>query len=640
VLHFKQFGRYEIVCKLGRGMTDVYLALDPMEDRRAVLKIVEQSADSWTQIVLEAERRGTLIQKQLHDVDPRFLEIYDSGEMNGCYFVAMQYVEGKSVAEILQAVKRIDPLQAAHYAAEVCSQLAKLHSFEIEIDGRKRAVVHGDIKPSNIQIGHDGTIRLLDFGISKSITFTRSLTHHNLGSPSYCSPERLRRSQVDPHSDLWALGATLYEMVAGFPPYQAQNTQKLEELIRSKRPPRALPEGCPAGLKAVIRKALAGEMENRYGSAAAFEEDLRLFLADRPTLAETEKQHAWEANPTVEKARDTSRAPRKRPLDQDLVALLGRAWERLQDQKWLPFFKRAWIPLASIAVGALLGSLIYIEAAYAYRFWSQSRPIRGYRDYTHGSIADVDADWALYKQLQERNLPLGRISPVGWLSQPLRSSYLAAADDVIERYRNSSNPSIDGFDWQRALVCLQHAAELGGSDPAVRGKLALCNGYITLLHGPQTEQTSWHAKASFEEALSYLPRSPDPHLGLARLYVYNFRNVGRAVAELSDAERLGFKPGPRELEQQADGYLLRAEQHLQQAQRPNLPRIESAKYLLLARGDMERARNLYEPIAGFSNVSGNLNRLYRDRARLEILQAKNDKPAYPRKAARRLRSWR
>src|SRR6516165_3474612 len=116
-------------------MTDVYLALDPAENRHVVLKIVEQSEDSWTQIVLEAEQRGALIQRQLHEVDPRFLQIYDTGEMNGCYFVAMEYVAGKTVAEILRDQKRIEPRRAAGYAAEVSSQLEKLHSFQIEIDG-------------------------------------------------------------------------------------------------------------------------------------------------------------------------------------------------------------------------------------------------------------------------------------------------------------------------------------------------------------------------------------------------------------------------------------------------------------------------------------------------------------------------
>jgi predicted Ser/Thr protein kinase len=623
VLQVKQFGRYEIVCKLGRGMTDVYLALDPADNRHTVLKIVEQSPDPWTQIVLEAERRGAVIQKQLHEVDPRFLEVYDSGEIDGCYFVAMQYVEGKTLAEILQAERRIDPAKAARYAMEVCNQLDKLHSFQIEIDGRKRAVVHGDIKPSNIQICQDGSVRLLDFGISKAITFTHHLTYHNLGSPSYCSPERLHRAQVDPHSDLWALGATLYEMVAGFPPYQAQSTQKLEELIRSKRPPRALPEDCPGGLKAVIRKTLAGEMENRYSSAAAIEEDLQLFLANRPTLAATEKHRAWEVNPTMEKPREPAQALPKAP------------------RSIMAFLENVWVPIAAVTIGALLGSLVYIEGAYGYRFWNESKPIRGYRDYARRSVADINADWSLYKELHQRNFPLGRFSPAAWLSQTLRSSYVAAADDVIDRYRNSSDPSLADFDWQKAQICLQHATELDGSDPAMRGKLALVNGYMALLQAPQDEHTAFRAKESFDEARSYLPRSPDPHLGLARLQVYNFRNVGRAIAELSEAERLSFKPGPREFEEQADGYLLRAEQELQQAQKAGAPRPDAAKYLSLAQGDLERARNLYEPIAGFSNVSANLNRLYRDRAKEQLLQAKSEKPANPRKLiARRPRSWR
>jgi len=634
VLHLKQFGKYEIISKLGRGMTDVYLALDPAENRHTVLKIIEQSPDAWTQVVLDAERRGALIQKQLHEADPRFLEVYEHGEINGCYFVAMQYIEGKSLAEILQAQKRMDPLQAAAFAAEVSNQLEKLHSFQIEIDGRKRAVVHGDIKPSNIQICPDSQVRLLDFGISKAVTLTRHLTHHSLGSPSYCSPERLRRAQVDPHSDLWALGATLYEMVAGFPPYQAQSTQKLEELIRSKRPPRALPESCPAGLKAVIRKTLAGEMEHRYASAAGIEQDLRLFLNNRQTLAEAERQHAWAVNPTIEKVKEAAEAPRQ--LARRLLALR----ERFRPRDLLAFLQRAWIPMAAVAIGALVGALVYVEAAYAYRFWAESKPLRKYRDYTHANINDIAADWSLYKKLQQDNIPLGRFSPVGWLTIPLRSSYLAAADDVIERYRNSSDPSVAHFDWKKAQLCLQRAAELDGSDIAVRGKLALVDGYLVLLQSPPDDQTGFQAEAKFDAAASDLPRSPDPHLALARIWIYCFQNVGRAVAELAETERLGFKPGPREIEQQADGYLLRAEHELKQAQRATSSPAEQEKYLLLAQGDLERARHLYEPIGGFSHVSSNLDRLYHDRTTHQRLQeAQLQKAASARKPPARRHRW-
>src|SRR5271165_1559374 len=276
MLRTRVFGHYEILRKLGRGMTDVYLAFDQAAERQAVLKIVEDSPDSFTQLVMQAERRGAELQQQLHRLDPRILEVYEFGDLDGYFFLAMQYVEGHTVAQILQAEKQFGPRRAAYYASEVCSQLHRLHSFHADIEGQRRAVVHGDIKPSNIQIGENDEVRLLDFGIAKAITSTHNLTHHNLGSPAYCSPERVKSSQVDQHADLWALGVSLYEMVAGMPPYQAQNTRKLENIIQSRRAPRALPEGCPASLRAIVSKALAADASHRYASATLFEHDLQL----------------------------------------------------------------------------------------------------------------------------------------------------------------------------------------------------------------------------------------------------------------------------------------------------------------------------------------------------------------------------
>ena len=154
------------------------------------------------------------------------IEVYEYGHLDGFFFVSMQYIEGRTVAEILKQEGRIEPARAAQFTVEILSQLDKLHSFQATIDGQRRSVVHGDIKPSNIQIGANDEVRLLDFGIAKALTFTHSRTHLGLGSPSYCSPERLSRGQVDRHADLWAVGVTLYEMVAGVPPSQAQDTRK------------------------------------------------------------------------------------------------------------------------------------------------------------------------------------------------------------------------------------------------------------------------------------------------------------------------------------------------------------------------------------------------------------------------------
>jgi hypothetical protein len=123
------------------------------------------------------------------------------------------------------------------------------------------------------------------------------------------------------------------------------------------------------------------------------------------------------------------------------------------------------------------------------------------------------------------------------------------------------------------------------------------------------------SETRFREAASDLPGSADPHLALARLYTYAYRNAGKALGEFAEAERRGFHFGPREHEQQADGYLFRAEWALRQAQRAAdaASNAEENRWLRQASRDLERAQGLFEPIAGFSNVSADLEQLYRDR---------------------------
>ena len=393
----EKFGRYEIVRKLSRSMTDVYLARDTGLGRLVVLKIIEPSGDEFTKLAIEAESRGALIQKQLRSLDSRILEIYEFGEINNCFFVAMEYFEGRTLAEILKADRVLEPKRAARYSAEICDQLKILHSFLSEMQGRRTAVVHGDIKPSNIQIGANDQLRLLDFGIAKVITATHNLTHHNLGSPSYCSPERLRKGQVDQHADLWAVGVSLYEMVSGSPPYQAEDTRKLENLIQSARPPRALPERCPQGIKAVIGKALAGDLSRRYQSADDFENDLRAYIEDRPTVASREKAATWISNETIERqpsegsTKLAANPPPKKPA---------------------PKPPRRHSDVANLAVallaGALAGLVLFIPIGYYYH---ATRPLRSAKDYAHQDIALLNSDWKLYQNLDPKHSAVARFWP-------------------------------------------------------------------------------------------------------------------------------------------------------------------------------------------------------------------------------------
>lgn len=608
------FGKYEIVRKLSRSMTDVYLARDTALDRPAVLKVIERTRDEFTELVIEAERRGALIQKQLHATDPRILEIYEYGEQDNCFFVAMEYFPGTTLAEILVAERRLDSKRAARYAAEICSQLKTLHAFISDVDGRLTAVVHGDIKPSNVQIGANDELRLLDFGIAKVITFTHNLTHHNLGSPSYCSPERISKAQVDPHSDLWALGITLYEMLAGDPPYQAQNTRKLENLIQSRRPPRALPQICPRPLAAIVSKSLAADLEQRYQSAADFESDLRAFLEDHPVAARRERV-VWDANATVE----------KNPLGATKLAL-GATMRRVKEKRpWKALLVRASLSNVTLALaaGVLVGLLVFMPLGYYYRFWMASSSLRTPKDYAHADLSSLSSDWDLYRALKERNRFLGDLSPVTSIERSLQSKLVAAADNIIDSYRNSSDSDLADFDWERARLCLNHALEIQPSDMAAKGKLALCNGYIDLLKYPKPPRVSLSI-GDFRQAESYIPRSPDPHLALARVYIYGFHNVGQAMAEFLKARQLGYHLGPREEEQEADGYMYRAEWEIDRAKKvPSAAQQQSGYWLQLAREDIKRARKLYEPIVGFANVDDNLEHVYRDQSEQMKLEAEN-----------------
>jgi eukaryotic-like serine/threonine-protein kinase len=630
VLRTRQFGAYEVIRKLARGMTDVYLAFDTSSNRHAVLKIVEESPDPLTQLILEAERRGAELQKQLHGADSRVIEVYDYGHLDGFFFVSMQYIEGRTVAQILKEEGRIEPARAARFAAEILSQLDRLHSFHAEIDGQRRSVVHGDIKPSNIQIGADDEVRLLDFGIAKALTFTHSRTHLGLGSPSYCSPERLSRGQVDRHADLWAVGVTLYEMVAGVPPYQAQDTRKLEALIQSRRPPRALPESCPDAMTAILHKALAGDLHQRYVSASVFANDVTLFLQGQPTVAEMEQRVSWKSNPTVER----QRLPILSQRVSNMAETVRRSVLKLKPARAQRVASVMSI-LVALCWGLLAGLVVCVPIGYYYRVWRESGPLRGSLDYTRASTADIDRDWDLLQRVRRQNAFLGAFSAANRLSANVRAALLRTGTEVIERYRNSSDPRIQDFDWAKAAVCFGHVLEMDHNDSEAQGKLAVCHGYENLLRSESDPASMRAAQTDFERAVTLMPRSPDPHLALTRIYVYAVKNVGNAMAELHAARSLGFEPGPREAEQEADGYRFRAIAELNEARRlGSRQRALEERLLRLAQRDFDRARELYEPIEGFSNVSVALQQVDdNDRARQSLADALNKR----RKPARRSR---
>ncbi|HLK63601.1 MAG TPA: serine/threonine-protein kinase [Bryobacteraceae bacterium] len=523
-----QIGRYELIRRLGKGMTDVYLALDLETNLKTALKVIPAGGDATRQLIIEAELRGAAIQKDLHALDPRVVEIYDYGQCDGYFFVAMEYVEGRNLSEVLRSERALDPVRAATIALEICEQLAQFHSCP-------QAVVHGDIKPSNIHLGRSDTVRLLDFGIAKALRADGNATSHHFGSPGYCSPERLNRSEVDQQSDLWAVGATLYEMLAGVPPFQAENTRKLERLIRSKRAPRSLGPNCPRALRAVVIKALAPNPEQRYGSASAFQADLQAFLEHRMTQAEEEYRRAH-GNSTIEAARACLRMATR---------TVRKAGERLR--------------LGGAVAWFAVGMSLWILGTLAWEGWRARRVAAAFG----APATSARKQAAPQAPVTAAATPVkpAVAAPPGTPAVPVENQpqlYVAAAERIIDSYRKSSDASLHDFDWQKAEVCLEHAVELGDGTDHVQGELALSRGYATLerLSGGKYSAASLHsrmyARDQFALAAGKMPENPDPHLALARLFVYWLPSRERAMSEFAAAEKLGAVAGPREKAQKAD----------------------------------------------------------------------------------------
>ena len=593
ILH-ESFGKYELLRRLGRGMADVYLAYHPDLNRRVVLKIIERTSNESNTLSIEAERRGAELQRKLHERDKRVLEIYETGELGGCFFVAMQYFPGRTIAEILHAERILDPVRATRLGAEICSQLRTLHGY-LSTPQQKTAVVHGDIKPSNIQIGAHDELRLLDFGIAKLIRAGHDLTHHQLGSPSYCSPERLRNSQVDVHSDLWAVAVTLYEMLAGVPPFQAHDTRELERLIQARRSSLPLPASCPPALKAIVTKGLASDCKKRYRSAAELESDLNAFLMKRPP-----KQIPVQTTVVRVSENHTAKPPPK-----EVKAL------RRQDH--------ATLAIALLA-GLLAGLLLLIPATYYLQARRLSNKLAAPKDYVQSDRSVLAGDWQLYQSLKNENSFSGRFLDAHKLAQTLHRNLANSAAGLLTRFRQSSSSNIDRAAWLQAKRCLQYALAIEPNDRKSLGELHLCNGYLAL-SADQTQPAWLLGFHEFSRAAAFLPRSPDPALGLARIYFYGWHNVGVGLSELHQAQQTGYHLGPRETEEEADAYLFRADHNLQRAsQSPAGHADQSANWLRLAHGDLERARNLYEPIAGFGNVDTALQKVDADLDQEAVLQ--------------------
>lgn len=274
----RKLGKFEIIRKLARGgMADVYLVRNEETGQTVALKLIEHAADPDTLDSIEAERRGCALQSRLAAIDRRVVPIYETGDVEQYFYVALEYIEGQDLAEMIRRGP-VPVERAVEIGIAICETLEHAHTLQTTIDGKAyHGIVHGDIKPRNIRIDSHDRVRVLDFGIAKALSLSRRLTRNEFGSVQYASPERLETGEVDRMSDLWSVAVVLYEMITGIQPYQAASTERLERMIRSGIPPPPAPDPCPEPLRRLLLKALAPEPARRYQSAAELGAGLAAF---------------------------------------------------------------------------------------------------------------------------------------------------------------------------------------------------------------------------------------------------------------------------------------------------------------------------------------------------------------------------
>jgi serine/threonine-protein kinase len=262
-------GRYQIVGELGRGsMGVVYQGFDPIIGRTVAIKTMLPqglSPQEFEQYKARFQREARAAGILAH---PNIITVYDFGEDNGVLYLAMEFLEGKSLEKIVQEQTVLPIETTLPIYDQVCSALDHAH---------RSKVVHRDVKPANIMILQNGLVKVTDFGIAKMIGMGMTQAGQILGTPNYMSPEQIKGRQIDGRSDIFSLGVILYELVTGEKPFGGQNiTTVIFKIINENPiPPRELDASIHAGLSYVISKALAKNVDERYQTCGELAEDLR-----------------------------------------------------------------------------------------------------------------------------------------------------------------------------------------------------------------------------------------------------------------------------------------------------------------------------------------------------------------------------
>jgi len=258
-------GRYRVTHKIGSGgMADVYCAEDAHLGRRVALKLLHKRFAQDTEFVERFRREASSAAGLQH---PNVVGVYDRGEFDGTYYIAMEYCEGRSLKDVIRADAPLEPRRAIHIVKQMLFAARFAH---------RRNVIHRDLKPHNVILDPEDNVKVTDFGIARAGASDITQAGAIMGTAQYLSPEQAQGRPVTEASDLYSIGIVLFELVTGRAPFEGESAVAiaLKHVNQPPPPPRELLSSIPPELEAVVLKALDKDASRRYGDAESFIRDL------------------------------------------------------------------------------------------------------------------------------------------------------------------------------------------------------------------------------------------------------------------------------------------------------------------------------------------------------------------------------
>ena len=336
-------GRYEILEIIGvGGMAVVYKAIDHRLNRLVAVKILKDDYLNDAEFRRRFHGESQAVAMMSH---PNIVSVYDVSKNDGLDYIVMELIDGITLKQYMDQRSPLSWRETLHFAMQIAKALEHAHS---------RSIVHRDIKPHNVMILKDGSVKVADFGIARVASAQNTLTKEALGSVHYISPEQARGARVDNRSDIYSLGVVMYEMLTGRPPYDGETpvSVAIQHINGTPLSPSLLNSDIPTGLEQITMHAMCSDLNIRYSSVSDMLKDMEEFRKNptiRFTFLPKGSVSTQSGNPRIQPANQPNPARQKE---------LEREYER-QDREERR--RRLWMIAAiSLAVVALIGLLFLL----------------------------------------------------------------------------------------------------------------------------------------------------------------------------------------------------------------------------------------------------------------------------------------